>query len=57
MKIPHVSRLTVPGFLVRSPEGVEVDVILGEYLWMDEALTHPRHDPRGILSWTFSILC
>lgn len=43
----YVSRLTVPGFLVRSPEGVEVDVILGEYPWMDEALTHPRHDPAG----------
>ena len=39
--------LTVPGFLVRSPEGVEVDVILGDYPWLEEALAHPRRDPAG----------
>ena len=43
----YVSRLAVPGFLVRSPDGVEVDVILGEYPWLDEALAHARHDPAG----------
>jgi len=43
----YVSRLTVPGFLVRSPDGVEVDVILGEYPWLDEALAHARRDPAG----------
>jgi len=39
--------LAVPGFLVRSPEGVEVDVILGDYPWLEEALAHLRQDPAG----------
>jgi hypothetical protein len=43
----YVSALAVPGFLVRSPKGVEVDVILGEYPWLEEALAHPRRDPAG----------
>ena len=43
-----VSKLTiVPGFLLHSPGGVEVDVILGDYPWLDEALAHPWHDPAG----------
>jgi len=43
-----VSHLTVvPGFLVHSPEGVEVDVMLGDDPWLDEALAHPRQDPAG----------
>lgn len=43
----YVSDLALPGFLVRSTEGVDVDVILGEYAWLDEALAHPRYDPAG----------
>ena len=43
----YVSRLAVPGFLVRSPEGVEVDVIQADYPWLDEALAYPRHEPAG----------
>ena len=43
----YVSSLAIPGFLVRSPQGVEVDVILGDYPWLDEALGHPRQDPAG----------
>ncbi len=39
--------LAVPGFLVRSPEGTEVDVILGDYPWLDEALANPNQDPAG----------
>jgi hypothetical protein len=42
-----VSQLAVPGFLVHSPEGVEVDVMLGDDPWLDEALAHPRQDPAG----------
>jgi hypothetical protein len=42
-----ITRLAVPGFLVHSPEGVEVDVVLGDYPWLDEALAHPRQDPAG----------
>ncbi len=37
----------MPGFLVHSAEGVEVDVILGDYPWLDEALAHPRQGPAG----------
>lgn len=42
-----ISPLAITGFLARSPDGVEVDVILGDYPWLDEALTHPRQDPAG----------
>lgn len=42
-----VSRLAVPGFLMRSPDGVEVDVLFGKYPWLKEALTHPTTDPAG----------
>jgi hypothetical protein len=41
------SALGVPGFLVSSPKGVELDVILGNYPWLEEALAHPRRDPAG----------
>jgi len=43
----QISRLAIPGFLARSPEGVDLDVILGRYPWLDEALAHPRRDPAG----------
>ena len=43
----YVSTLAVPGFLVRSPEGVEVDVLLGDAPWVGEALAQPRQDPAG----------
>jgi len=43
-----ITPLSVPGFLVRSPDGVEVDVILGDYPWLDEALAHPRQDAAGL---------
>jgi len=43
----YVSSLAVPGFLVRSPEGVEVDVLLGDAPWVEEALAQPRQDPAG----------
>lgn len=42
-----VTELAVPGFLVRSPEDAEVDVILGDYPWLAEALTSPRQDVAG----------
>jgi hypothetical protein len=43
----YVSRLAVPGFLARSPEDVDLDVICGDYPWLEEALPHPRQDPAG----------
>ncbi len=42
-----VAPLAVPGFSVRSPDGVEVDVILGEAPWLPEALASLRQDPAG----------
>ena len=42
-----VTPLAVAGFLVRSPEGAEVDVLWGDYPWLQDALTHPRYDPAG----------
>jgi hypothetical protein len=53
-----VSRLAIPGYLMRSPEGVEVDVIFGDYPWLKTALAHPRKDPAGypVLSMPYLIL-
>jgi hypothetical protein len=41
------SRLAVPGYLMLSPDGVEVDVIFGDYPWIKKALAHPAKDPAG----------
>lgn len=42
-----ISHLAVPGYLMMSPEGVEVDIIFGSYTWLKEALRHPGYDPAG----------
>ena len=42
-----ISRLAIPGFLLYSPEGVEVDVLFGDYPWLSEALSNSRQDPIG----------
>ncbi|MBI4314750.1 MAG: hypothetical protein HY679_02360 [Chloroflexi bacterium] len=42
-----VSKLAVPGYLMRSPEGVEVDVLFGKYPWLEIALAQREHDPAG----------
>ena len=54
----YISRLAVPGFLIRSPQGVDMDVILGDYPWLEEALAHPRQDPAGypVLDLPFLVL-
>jgi len=41
------SRLAIPGCLMVSPEGIEVDVIFGDYPWLRKALAHPAKDPAG----------
>jgi len=43
----YLSSSAVPGFLALSPEGVELDVILGEYLWLKEAMAQVNQDPAG----------
>jgi hypothetical protein len=42
-----VSRLAVPGYLLRSPEGVQVDVLFGKYKWLEEAFVQREYDPAG----------
>ncbi len=42
-----ISGLTIPGFMLQSAEGVEVDVIFGDFPWLDEALANLRQDPAG----------
>lgn len=42
-----VSRLAIPGFLLYSPEDIEVDVLFGDYAWLSEALSTSRQDPIG----------
>lgn len=42
-----VSQLAVPGCLLRSPSGVEVDVLFGSEPWLDDALAQPQTDMAG----------
>ena len=42
-----VTRLAVPGYLLRSPDGAEVDVLFGEAPWLTKALGQARQDPAG----------
>jgi len=47
-KFAFVAELAVPGYLVRTPEGVELDVLIGRYPWIDEALAKPERDQAGL---------
>ena len=53
-----VSNLAVPGYLLRSPEGIELDVLFGKYKWLDIALAQHEHDPAGfpVISLPFLII-
>lgn len=42
-----ISPLAVKGYLLHSPEGVELDVLYGRYKWLNEALASPGYDPAG----------
>lgn len=42
-----VSQLAIPGFLMLSPDGTELDVLFGNYPWLKKALDHPGYDPAG----------
>jgi hypothetical protein len=42
-----VTKLAIPGYLMSSPDGTELDVIFGNYPWLKEALKDPEHDPAG----------
>ncbi len=53
-----ISRLAIPGYLVHSPEGIEVDVIFGKMPWLSEALGTLESDPAGypVLALPYLIL-
>lgn len=53
-----VSRLTIPGFLMKSPYGVQLDVLFGAYEWIEEALATHNYDPAGypVLGFPFLVL-
>lgn len=42
-----ISRLAIPGYLMISSDGTELDVLFGNYPWLNEALAHPGQDPAG----------
>lgn len=41
------SELSIGGYQIQSPQGVEVDLLAGEQSWLDEALSVPVTDPAG----------
>ncbi len=53
-----VTQLSVPGFMLVSPKGVELDLIFGDKIWLDEALRNPERDPAGypILGFPYLVL-
>ena len=42
-----IAPLAIPGFSLRSPEGIEVDVIFRGDPWLKEALANPGRDTAG----------
>jgi hypothetical protein len=42
-----ISELAIPGYVLQSPDGVQIDLLLGEAPWLQTALEIPRHDPAG----------
>ena len=42
-----LSQLAIPGYILRSPEGIEVDVLFANFPWLEEALANPERDPAG----------
>ena len=53
-----ISHLAVSGYLMTSPEGIEVDVLFGDYPWLKKALAHPLKDPAGypVISMPYLVL-
>lgn len=39
--------LSIGGYQILSPAGVEIDLLLGDQPWLDEALAQPAKDPAG----------
>ncbi len=42
-----VGPLTIPGLVLRSPAGVEIDLLFGDAPWVNEAVAEPARDAAG----------
>jgi len=42
-----LGKLSLPGYTFQTPEGVEIDVLLGNQPWLEKALAQKAHDPAG----------
>lgn len=42
-----ISELAIPGYLLQSPDGVQIDLLLGETPWLQTALANPQQDQAG----------
>ncbi len=42
-----VQPLAIAGYVLRSDEGIEIDLLLGSHTWLEEALAQPEIDPAG----------
>ena len=42
-----IDHLAIAGYALRSPDGVEVDMLLGDQPWLKDALSKPERDPAG----------
>ena len=53
-----IEQLAIPGYSLRSPEGVEVDVLFRNDIWLKDALNQPAHDSVGypVISLPYLIL-
>lgn len=55
----HVeSPLALSGYLLRSPDGIEVDVLFGQHEWLEAAFSQLKTDPAGfpVLSLPYLVL-
>ncbi len=53
-----IEQLAIPRYSLRSPEGVEVDVLFGNDAWLKDALSQPAYDSAGypVISLPYLIL-
>jgi aminoglycoside-2''-adenylyltransferase len=53
-----IEQLAIPGYSLRSPEGIEVDVLFSDDTWLQDALRQPVLDPAGypVISLPYLIL-
>src|SRR6185436_1690571 len=53
-----IEQLAIPGYSLRSPEGIEVDVLFRNDTWLKDALNQPAYDSAGypVISLPYLIL-